>query len=80
MTQMPPPARDGAEAVPIERSASGAAAAFDGNYTNAPESWLFSNARWRDDAFPELLEQLTFYMVEVDHLAWVVFPPPGFRI
>lgn len=76
MNEMPP-ARD-TEAVAVEGGASGAAATFDGNFTGDLESWLFANSSWTDQAFPSLLDQLSWYTAH-GHLAWCLFPPFGFR-
>jgi len=74
-----PPARDSREALAVESSAIGAAAAFDGNYTNDLVSWLFPNEKWTAEAVPQMLEELMLYTMH-GHLAWCVFAPGGFRI
>ena len=74
-----PRARDGAGASPIERSASGAAAAFDGNHTADPQAWLLANEDWDPELVPQMLDQLMDWVL-LGHLAWVAFPPAGFRL
>lgn len=65
-------------AVEVE-GASGAASSFDGNHTGDIVSWLFFNDKWKDDMWPETQEQLMMHTAW-GHLAWVVFPPQGFRL
>src|SRR3954467_4714750 len=66
-------------AAAVERGAIGAAAAFDGNYTDDVVSWMFFNEHWRDEDVPDLLDQLMGH-TEWGHLSWVVFPPYGYRL
>jgi hypothetical protein len=73
-----PPARD-SEVLPVEGGASGAAAAFDGNLTHDLDSWIFPNGHWRDEAALDVLHELMVWTTS-GHLAWVVFPPSGFRL
>jgi len=63
----------------VERGASGAAALFDGNNTADIVSWMFWNDEWEVDKVPDLVDQLMEYTV-FGHMAWVVFPPYGFRL
>ena len=71
------PAREGS--VPVERRASGAAVAFDGNHTRQLVSWMFPNENWLDENVVDMLIELMLW-TDAGHLAWVVFPPQGFRL
>lgn len=62
-----------------EDAASGAAGRFDGNHTNDVLSWLFANVNWVDEAVPQMLDELMEH-TKFGHLAWVVFPKPGYRL
>lgn len=63
----------------IGEGASGAAALFDGNYSDDIVSWMFSNENWNDDDIPAMLDQLMQHTVW-GHLGWVVFPKQGYRL
>lgn len=63
--------------VAVEDVASGAAL-FDGNDSNVV-SWLFANEQFKPDNMDSMFEQLMFFTMN-GHLAWVVFPPEGFRV
>ncbi len=63
----------------IGGSAIGAAVPFDGNYTDDIVSWMFWNEDWLEENVPDMLSQLMVF-TEMGHLAWVVFPYPGFRL
>ena len=73
-----PPARD-SEAFPVEGGASGAAAAFDGNHSRSILSWIIPGENWNDRSVADALDELMEWTV-AGHLAWVIFPPYGFRI
>lgn len=75
-----PSARDSGEAHAVERRASGAAAAFDGNHTGNLVSWLFPNDQWGVvENTDDMLDELMFYTAR-GHLQWCVFPPAGYRL
>ena len=63
----------------VERGAIGAAVAFDGNYSDDIVSWLFYNDYWNEADVPDMLDQLMEHTSR-GHLAWVCFPPYGYRI
>lgn len=55
-----------------------AAAAFDGNLSADPTNWLFPTEDF--DSLPtEAVETLMARTVE-GNVAWVIFPPAGFRL
>lgn len=65
--------------VPVEGDyASGAADPFDGNYTNRVQAWMFP-LDW-DESDMELMMAQLIDFTAMGHLAWVLFPPEGFRI
>lgn len=64
--------------VAVEGRASGDAP-FDGNYTDSVLSWFFTNELWHTDGVPIMIQQL-MDITEAGHLAWVVFPPEGYRL
>lgn len=70
-------ARDTRFRVAVE-GASGAAA-FDGNHTNDVTSWIFNNEYWTAEKWEDSVLTLLYHTAN-GHLAWVVFPPQGFRI
>ena len=74
-----PPARDSGEALAVEGGASGAAAAFDGNLTRDILSWLFPDDSWGTVNHDAMVAELMLW-TESGHLAWVCFPPKGFRL
>ena len=65
--------------VPVEAASSGADR-LDGNETNNVVSWLFATEDWVDENVPDVLISLMENTVLYDHLAWVVFPPYGYRV
>lgn len=64
--------------VPVEGAAIGAAP-FDGNKTDSIVTWLFMGEEFDASNTPEMMRQLVEY-TKWGHLAWVVFPPLGFRL
>ena len=70
--------RGARDPVPVAVEGASGAAAFDGNHTNDMVSWLFANENWHPDRVQDQLAQLMEYTI-YGHLAWVVFPPQGYR-
>lgn len=70
-------ARDTRFRVAVE-GASGAAA-FDGNHSGDIVSWIFATDLWEDDKFEDTIMTLMYHTAN-GHLAWVVFPPEGYRL
>lgn len=77
-------ARDRRFGVSVEGvEASGAASSFDGNHTNDVLSFMFPNQYFtltpeeflESESFESLMERTMW-----GHLAWVFFPPQGFRL